>query len=278
MTRSFRVTVAGELLETVDITSWDGMLAINLPTGTVATDRDGERLQTLEITVDENPAPPSDDVHVIVGPAYDFASNEATLSRAMTLTWSYDRSALPEGVREQDLVLAYYEGNVGQWIELDCVGDFVSQVIMAKVRHLTVFAILGFKPAPAALTVGELSVFPKMVNIGENVAITVSIANSGDLAGSCNLTLDVNNSAVMGIERVMVPGGARQTVTFTISRETPGVYVVGVNGLMGSFKVREVAVIPAVVAVGLVSYLLLRKRRDARRYQTRSPASDPLRL
>ena len=76
---------------------------------------------------------------------------------------------------------------------------------------------------------------------------------------------------------VTVAAGASETVTFTTSEDKAGTYAVDVNGLTGSFTVKEAAVPPlpppspvnwplisgiiaGVVVVGLLIFFLVRRR------------------
>jgi hypothetical protein len=123
------------------------MLGLDIGNGTTALTGGGEPLQTIELQpIGEPPAPPAD-CHII-GLAYDFGPEGATFDPPITLTWAYNPGQCPEGVAEGDLVIAYYDVETGQWVELECSVDTVNHVITANVSHFTVFAILG----KAALT------------------------------------------------------------------------------------------------------------------------------
>jgi len=137
---SFSISYYGEVLSEIEVTSGDGSLTVTIPENTIALGVDGKRLKTLTVLVDENPPRLPEDT-CIVGLPYTFEPCGATFSPPMTLTWSYDSSVLPEGVVEEDLVLAYYDGT--EWIELSCVVDTENNTITASVSHFTTFAIIG---------------------------------------------------------------------------------------------------------------------------------------
>ncbi len=141
----FPISEDGEILETITATSEDGMLTITLPEGTIALDEDGNPLGSLDISVDADPPDPPEDAHII-GLAYDFGPDGATFDPWIMLEWSYDPEALPEDVAEEDLVIAYYDEEAGEWVELDCVVDTENNTITASVEHFTTFAIIA--PAP----------------------------------------------------------------------------------------------------------------------------------
>ena len=239
----------------------------------------------------DEPPPTPEDAHVI-GLVYDFGPKEATFDPPVTLTISYDPSLIPEGVNEEDLVIAYYDEDTSKWIELDSIVDTQTKTISAKVSHFTSFAILGYKAVvppvlPAAFTISHLSVSPSEVYLGERVTISVIVANTGGQSGSYEVTLKING-VVEVTKEVTVNAGLSKEVTSTTTRDIAGTYLVDVNGLTGSFTVKEKPVIPVippvippvvpkplnwpliggiigVIAVGLLVYFLVIRRRIAQR-------------
>ncbi|MBA7601441.1 hypothetical protein ES703_08514 [subsurface metagenome] len=92
--------------------------------------------------------------------------------------------------------------------------------------------------APAAIfTSSALSISPSEVNIGETVTISVLVANTGTAAGDYVVMLKINDVAE-AIKKVTVAAGASKEVIFTTSKDA-GSYSVDVNGLSGSFTVKE---------------------------------------
>jgi len=99
------------------------------------------------------------------------------------------------------------------------------------------FTTLGKAPA-AAFTTSNLSVSPSEVNVGESVTISVLVTNTGDLAGSYEVTLKIDD-VVVASEGVTLAAGGSETVTFTAAKDVADSYSVNVNGLTGSFTVIE---------------------------------------
>jgi len=106
-----------------------------------------ECLAEITMLIMEEPPPPPEDAHVI-GLIYDFQPSGATFEPAITLTWNYDPSDIPEGIAEEDLVIAYYDEAADEWVELDCVVDTENKTITASVEHFTTFAIIGAVTPP----------------------------------------------------------------------------------------------------------------------------------
>ena len=254
---SFPISRSGEILETIEAASEDGILTITLPKGTIAL-LEGEPLEILEVAVDETPPDPPEDAHLI-GLAYDFGPDGATFDPPLTLEYTYDPDALPEGVAEEDLVLAYYDEEAGEWVELDCVVDTENNIIIASVPHFTTFAIIGtvtpLPPViPAAFETSSLSISPAEVVIGEEVTIAVLVANTGGEAGSYQVTLVIND-LVEATKEVTVRAGLSKEVTFSVTREEAGSYTVAVDGLSGSFTVVAPLIVlePAAFSVSSLS-------------------------
>ncbi len=257
--KSYRISRTGEILKTIEATSADGNLTITIPKDTVALDKYGKRLKILEVAIDETPPDPPEDAY-IVGLAYDVGPAGATFDPVITFPWSYDPDALPEGVAEEDLVLAYYDEEAGEWVELDGVVDTENDTITTSVEcfTFTTFAIIGTvtPPAPAAFSVSSLSVLPAEVEPGETVTITMSVANTGGESGSYTVVLKING--VKGAEEtVTIAAGESQDVSFSVTREEADTYAVTVDGLSGSFSV-----VPPEPATFSVSYLSVSPRLE----------------
>ena len=193
------------------------------------------------------PAPPPPEDRSIIGLAYDFGPDGATFDPSITLTRSYDPNDIPEGVAEEDLVLAWYDEAADKWVELDCAVDTENNTITASIEHFTTFAIIGMvTPTPgsepeapvAVFRISELDISPSEVDIGQMVTISVLVINSGNLEDTYQVTLEIDNK-VIEAQEVTVNAGFSKEVTFTISKDVAGTYSVDVNGLTDSFTVKE---------------------------------------
>lgn len=96
------------------------------------------------------------------------------------------------------------------------------------------------KPKPAVFSLSSLVISPKEVNPSKSVTISVEVANTGEQAGNYKVTLRIDD-AVEASKEVTVNAGASQKVTFTTSKGLPGTYSVDINGLTGTFVVKEEA-------------------------------------
>ncbi len=92
-------------------------------------------------------------------------------------------------------------------------------------------------PAPPAFTVSDLSISPTEVNTGNKVTISVLVTNTGDLTGSYEVTLKIDNN-VVATKEVTLEGGASETVTFVATPSVAGTYNVSADELTGTFTAK----------------------------------------
>ncbi len=247
---NFRISRGDEAEKTIEVTSEDRRLTMTIPEGTIAKGEDGEPLKSLEITTCENPPPPPEYAHII-GLAYSFGPAGANFDPPITLEFTYDPDTIPEGVNEGDLIVAYYDKDAGEWVELECTVDPETHTITACVAHFTTFAIIGSEeeeplleplsepsPESAVLTFSSLTISPAEVNVGGEVTITIMVANSGGELGGYEVTLKINGG-VEATEEVDIAAGSSQQVSFTTSKDIAGTYIVDIGGLTNSFVVTE---------------------------------------
>jgi uncharacterized repeat protein (TIGR02543 family) len=238
-----------------EIVSEDSGLQIIFPAGTVVQDGYGELLIGLDIAVDEMPLPPPHEAN-IVGLPYDLGPHGATFDRPVTINFSYDPSQIPPRVAEEELLLAYYDDETAQWLVLPSAVDMASHNVTTLVDHLSIFAVIAPNPPPlpAAFTTSALTVSPLEVEIGETVAISVLVTNTGELEGSHSLTLVVNGLVVETTEITLAPGS--QQVAFSTAGDEAGTYSVAVDGLEGSFTVLEAPLFPIVLPAAVMWVIL----------------------
>jgi hypothetical protein len=88
----------------------------------------------------------------------------------------------------------------------------------------------------AAFEVISLNVEPTEVTAGETVSITAEVSNTGGSEGTYAAVLTVDGATVE-TKQVTLAAGASQTVTFSLAKDNPGTYEIGVDGLTSSLTV-----------------------------------------
>ena len=89
-------------------------------------------------------------------------------------------------------------------------------------------------PKPAEFVVRGLTISPSEVFVGEEVVVWTEVVNVGESAGNRTVNLTINGT-VESSETVTLDPEESIKVLFTVAMDTPGVYIVEVDGLRGSF-------------------------------------------
>jgi len=230
------VSADGTFTETVVAESFDGKCELTINEGTKGLSSEGERLTEITMTeMEDRLAPPEN--FDIIGLTYDLGPDGATFDPPITLTITYDESLIPEGVAEENLLLAMWDKATGDWVVLaGCTVDPETNTITAPVSHFTTFTVLAYARR-ADFVASGLSVNPTEVYIGEGVTIGTLITNTGNLAGSYKVILRIDN-VVMDTREVTLEAGASKVLTFTIAKNVAGTYEVTIDSLSGTFVAR----------------------------------------
>jgi hypothetical protein len=101
--------------------------------------------------------------------------------------------------------------------------------------------------APAAFVTNALNVTPTEVSLGDSVTIAVLVSNTGELTGSYEAVLKIDD-VIVQTKQVTITGGDSQIAIFNITPDTPGQYRVNVDGLEGIYEVNAPS-LPAAVEV-----------------------------
>jgi len=217
--------------------SVDNRCSLTLDVGVEALNGYGQPLPYISISELEEPPPPPEDARLI-SLVYDIRPNGATFEPAAMLAMTYEEPRLPEGIDEEKLAIATWDETEGRWIELEgCIVDTEADTITAPVSHFSAFAAMA-GTTPASFSISGLSVSPAEVYADGSVSVSAVVSNDGDLAGSYEVVLRVGGE-VVETRLVTLDGGQSEAVSFTVSRQTPGLYSVAVNGVYGSFTILE---------------------------------------
>ncbi|MFW6056602.1 MAG: InlB B-repeat-containing protein [Chloroflexota bacterium] len=226
-------------------------LQVDIPDDTTALHPDGE--EVTSVSVDTRRSHDTPDGKAIIGEVYDLGPDGATFDPALPLSLPYDNDELPEGVDESDLVMAWFDEETHEWVELDSTVNEKDQVVTALAGHFTDFCILAAIPETTAsavtatatppsgntpgLSLSGLDISPVEPLLGEQVTVSVVASYSGDSPeGRTTVTLTVDGAAVESKD-VSVPAGTTETVAFTYVPSTDTVHSISVNGLQGTMEV-----------------------------------------
>ncbi|MDD5701127.1 MAG: InlB B-repeat-containing protein, partial [Dehalococcoidales bacterium] len=119
--------------------SADGKLTLEWSKGTRITRNVREVVSALTLeTLTDPPAPPADHALVL---AYSFGPDGAAFDPAVRLSFSYNPAALPDGMSEEDLYIAFWDGT--QWQALDGQVDTQTGTVTASITHFSTYGLLG---------------------------------------------------------------------------------------------------------------------------------------
>jgi DMSO/TMAO reductase YedYZ molybdopterin-dependent catalytic subunit len=228
-------TGEGKFTSDATAESTNGMVKLEIPKGTVAKNKYGQRLTSISIKEQAAPAEPPDNCNFVCL-TYDIGPSGATFDPPINLILKYDEAMIPAGVNEGDLVIATWID--GEWVELEgCVVDPVNNTITVPITHLSVYTTMAHT-SPAEFGLTGLTITPSKILPGATLTISVTVTNSGDLTGDYTVTLKIND-ATYESRVVTLKGGESQMVAFTVTPETAGEFVIDVNGLSGRYAVAE---------------------------------------
>jgi len=234
-----KVDSQGEFTADVTAESADGNVELFIEEGVIGKTKTGRPLTRIDIDkMTSPPALPENTNRVAL--TYDLGPDGAQFPDGITLTLTYDSSDIEGGT----LVIAYHDGT--DWVDLE--GPFTidedNHTISTTIYHFTLFAALEHV-SPAAFTASDLTISPAEVEPGEEVIISATISNTGDLSGTYDVTLDIDG-AVVATEAVTIAGLDSQVVTFTTTLNVAGTYTVSVGEASGTLTVKAPEAPPAI--------------------------------
>ena len=237
----------GVFIKLFTLKSEDEKVNLFIPKGTTGKTKEGEPLSEITITKVKNP-PDSPTGTSFIGLTYNFEPDGATFDPPINLTFTYNPFWIPKEVGPENLTVAYWDEDAGRWVELDAEDitiDPERNIISCDISHFTYFSVIVYT-RPADITLSALTISPSTVDIAKSVQISVTLTNTGDLAGSHEVTLKINN-VVVSTRKVTLAGHATEKVTFTSIQGAPGSYTVSINGITGAFTVKPAPVGPVVM-------------------------------
>ncbi len=134
------VDIQGRLKTSVELSSADGKISLSLNEGTLLMDKDENPLQTIHVAIDPSPPPPPGDAYII-GEVYDFGPEAANFNPSIKLTLSYNPGELPEGARESDVYIAYYQDTGWNMLRYKNV-DTKNHRVTTQVNYFARYAVL----------------------------------------------------------------------------------------------------------------------------------------
>jgi hypothetical protein len=123
-------------------TSADGKCTVTIGNGTSVLDASGFRVSSAYCRPPVAPAPAPENKVILA--VYDLGASGTTFNPAAGVLIRYEKAALPSGIDEASLSLAYYDEKAGVWKPLDnIVVDSSNTNVSGKTSHFTQYALLA---------------------------------------------------------------------------------------------------------------------------------------
>lgn len=264
-------TLAGLLVDTTgkvqaacQLKSTDETVTIQVNAGTRLLTTAGGALYFLSAEPAAAPVPPPSNKTMLS--AYHFGPEGAAFDPPVIVTFKYDRKAVPAGVVEDKLYIAYYDGT--NWTPIPSAVDTGTASVSAGVSHFSQFAVMGdlpgstpppasspapgatappgtpvpaaSAPKPAKFELSNLTVTPGVAKPGETVTVSATASNSGGTAGKYTVVLRIDG-AEQEKKELALAGGATEKLSFNVSRSAAKTYQVLVNEMASAFTVQSAA-------------------------------------
>jgi hypothetical protein len=185
----------------------------------------GSNVHNVELTPIPTPPPGKSSLYGLVKLATTSQPLQGITVKLDSLTTNTDTSG---GYYFTDVLPGQYS------ISFTDAGVEPLQQSITLVEGVKILNVLLTPVGIAAFTVSDLVISPTEPNVGQPVTISVLVTNTGSVTGDYTVTLKIND-VVVDTKTVTLGGGVKQTVTFTVSKDTAGTYTVGVDGLSGTF-------------------------------------------
>ena len=244
--KSENITLAGNVLRAArSLSSADGRISIALADNTTVNLQGSQQITVIQLA-----SPPAAPAGVKLIEAYSFDPDGASFSPGATLSIKYTPANLPAGVKETGLYLALLSNSI--WTEIPSTVNAQANTVAARLDHFSIYALLGKvtatppPPAKPAFVASDLTVSPQVAVQGEQVTVSVRVANNGTASDNQTIILKLNDKNEAQKALALEPGKS-QVVTFSLSKSEPGTYRVAISNLTASFEVKA-GTAPALVA------------------------------
>jgi hypothetical protein len=106
------------------------------------------------------------------------------------------------------------------------VGEILTTLVVKKLLSPTIFIV------------GELSVNPLSSEVGENLIISVPVQNGGDLSGTFQASLTVDDN-VIETKSIILDGASSITLEFNYTSDTVGTHTASIGDQAVTFEVKD---------------------------------------
>jgi hypothetical protein len=127
------------LLHDISLTSANDAITVHITRGTIALDSNSHSLGEIGVTTTNSYPAPDNYRHILA--AFDFSPSGATFDPGIQTTLKYDPAAIPSGIKESQLVIAFYDEVAQEWQYISGTVNPYLHTITFTTRHFTIFTI-----------------------------------------------------------------------------------------------------------------------------------------
>jgi hypothetical protein len=219
----------------VQAKSSDSKARLVLETQTRALDVSGNPLENISMVESTNTLTIAE-TQAIVSSVYDMGPDGATFEPPGSLTLDFNSNLLPEGTNRSNLKICTLNEETGQLDPiLGCTVASDTDSVTGPLHHFSTFVVVA-GIAPADIHMSDITVSPPEAAPGENVRVSVTLVNQGDLPGDYHFEFFVNDTK-LDTRTVHLEGGETLNPEFTVSQLLEGTHTVDIGGLKASFTV-----------------------------------------
>ncbi len=162
-------------------------------------------------------------------------TDESTSTFAITAwAWDFDNDGTVDSEEQNP---SYTYSKAGSYtVSLTVTDELGLSDAETKSAYIHVVKKAAMVAKPAKFVASYLRISPNQVLPGQEVKISLNIANHGEERGSDTVALYINSQLEQS-QTVGVSPGCCQDVVFRVTKSTPGTYQVSVKGQQGQFTV-----------------------------------------
>ena len=207
-----------------------------LPAGTFCT-LNGAAISFIYILPLDNTdtPPPVPDYDVTVARIFKFGPEGVQFNPPVPLTFNYKQTLIPDGIDETSLYIAWWDTQTKQWVRLETHIDADKNTAEADISHFSMYTLMA-DTRIVKITGTAISITPEEIHEGQQINISATLYNSGNVTGDYDAILKLNGVA-QETKKVTVPPSENVTMNFTLDGLDSGTYVITIGDLTKSITV-----------------------------------------
>jgi hypothetical protein len=229
-------TTSGLMVEDVWATDINLKVELYIPKGTIVKNKFGQALTSIRITPKAE-SQAANSGSEIISQSYEIEPGGATFDASAILIFRYFSSEVPSDIPVSNLYIALWDPEAITWTDLGGTVDANARRVSVPIKHLSTYALMAHN-RPASLKVTKFALTPGEVTPGETVTASIEVSNQGDLSGTYEANLKLDDATVQ-TKAVTLNGGSSETIVFTLTSATVGEHKASLGDMVATFIVKK---------------------------------------